>query len=864
MARDKLKRKEAALQSFEQEIQSLNQQMEVLQKDLNQNSNLLKHDCDGVSSAGPSTIFSRTSELQQLEKVLSQLEQENTKTQQTLRKKNGSLSTLRERISVMEVTMKSKGEEVTNRVNNTLNEIQAILKETGISSKDREKYRFKIDSCLEDTCENILNNAKTEKNNVLDEIRSMYENLQAMYSALGRENDFMRIKELIQCSTSPYMLQLQSLTSEYHKILPSYTSAVDRISKISNDARSIIASMDMSLSTIFSDEFIQTIHLVQKWPRRRIPSEKNARSEQKETSRDMRAKKRRQVEELMRALESEENDHLSIVDTDIASINILHSEKYIVPGPNCLSDTHIDGCESELKKLKRIKSEALVSNQISRDEAKQLAQDMHLQGRELLSLCIHSVKRREKVLPKWWDAHVAEDACRAVVSRDCVISVSSSYTKHLNIIRESLDSISSGRKSLGDCLKSIIQCAHRTLLSTVEGDIDANEAYASFDKALSRLPKLSKEHICACLDEMKTLVAAVHDMSQSETEALTVVWQALNVTNNEKGQFWSDLNESAKIFQANKSDDFDSVKKACAEDIEEWVILAIKDSTKVNRMLNDHLLKLSKIHEEVERLRSKQDAKSQIMSLDSELCILCSKLAIFEEKAGNKQRLVTKKLNSSSLLQEERFRKQMQNNFSSKLYALVKLLNDWQFMEGKSFDEKMLSEDVNVFIKNPDQCGNWIEKRTAFMHLKTIQQKSRRNPPDASAPELNSGTKLRSQSSSSNNREKSRRDALQREKVANKRDPKLHNNTKGHQQSTPIQRTPHGFSIQKKQILRERNESSPQNRLDKTPTQRKFKKGMTVDTTATILEDDGSSPVLPFGQVLAKTPIQKENIRYEY
>ena len=106
--------------------------------------------------------------------------------------------------------------------------------------------------------------------------------------------------------------------------------------------------------------------------------------------------------------------------------------------------------------------------------------------------------------------------------------------------------------------------------------------------------------------------------------------------------------------------------KACAEDIEEWVIFAIKEATKVNRKLNDRLLKLSKTHQEVERLRSKQDAKSKIMSLDYELCILNSKLAEFEEKAGNTQRLVNKKMNSSSLLEEERFQKQMQNNFSAK------------------------------------------------------------------------------------------------------------------------------------------------------------------------------------------------------
>ena len=81
---------------------------------------------------------------------------------------------------------------------------------------------------------------------------------------------------------------------------------------------------------------------------------------------------------------------------------------------------------------------------------------------------------------------------------------------------------------------------------------------------------------------MNTLIVAVDDMSQSEIEALTVVWEALNVPNGEKGQFWSDVKELAKTFQSLKHNGFDTVRKACAEDIKEWVISAIKEGIKVN------------------------------------------------------------------------------------------------------------------------------------------------------------------------------------------------------------------------------------------------------------------------------------------
>ena len=96
--------------------------------------------------------------------------------------------------------------------------------------------------------------------------------------------------------------------------------------------------------------------------------------------------------------------------------------------------------------------------------------------------------------------------------------------------------------------------------------------------------------------------------------------------------------------------------RACTADTEEWLLVSVKEAQKVHRKLSISLLKLNKIHDEVERLSAKQGTKSKIMSLDSELCILSAELAEFEERANSKQRL-TKKTNSSSLLKEERFRK---------------------------------------------------------------------------------------------------------------------------------------------------------------------------------------------------------------
>jgi hypothetical protein len=129
------------------------------------------------------------------------------------------------------------------------------------------------------------------------------------------------------------------------------------------------------------------------------------------------------------------------------------------------------------------------------------------------------------------------------------------------------------------------------------------------------------------------------------------------------------------------------------------------------------LFKLEQIHQEVETLRSKQDIKSRIISLDSEVRILSAKLSDFEDTKCGKNRLLTKKTGSGSLLKEERFRKQMQGKFTSKLEQLAGLLRTWIETEGDPFNVDMLSDEVIRLLENSDHMDSWVEKRTEFMHL---------------------------------------------------------------------------------------------------------------------------------------------------
>jgi hypothetical protein len=342
--------------------------------------------------------------------------------------------------------------------------------------------------------------------------------------------------------------------------------------------------------------------------------------------------------------------------------------------PNTLSVKFLDDCERDTKLLRMMKSTKLVTNASARDRAQGLAREMHLSSADIMELVTQLLEKRLKQLPHWWSLQVADEVGRCITTANGHVGVNAIFTKHLEIIAQSLEDISESRRALSETMKSVIETAHKTLLTTVEGEINASEAYASFHEALFRLPPLSSDHMKACIDELNVLITAAEAMTQSEIEALTVVWEALNVGSNERGQFWSEADQSITSLHTKAENPFDSVLKSCTGETEEWLISSIKDATTVYRVLNVRLFKLCKIHDEVEKQRQKQDTKSKIMSLDSEIRVLCAKLAEFEETASGKQRLTTKKVNSAHLLKEEKFRKQMQGRFASKLENLGKLL----------------------------------------------------------------------------------------------------------------------------------------------------------------------------------------------
>ena len=393
-----------------------------------------------------------------------------------------------------------------------------------------------------------------------------------------------------------------------------------------------------------------------------------------------------------------------------------------------LSDAFLSKCEEEVSSLRLKKARVLVRNTEVRSEVYKLVQEMNLGEDDVLNLSLHSIRQRRRKLPDWWDHEIAAGVARCVVLSTGLVNATQAFSKHLEMVFESLESVANGRRKLSTVLRDIVMRAQKTLLDTVEGEIDVSDAYASFHDALFRLPPLSKEFVDACISEIETLISGVEAMAQSEIEALTVVWEALNVSISTRGKFWSEIEDSTKTIESSARSPFDEVLQASALDKEQWVLATVKNSLSSYKKLETRLFRLERIHQEVEKRRSSQDSKSKIISLDSELRILSARLSDFEDKKCNKQRLLTKKSGSAALLKEERFRKQMQGKYTSTLEQLVRLLKKWKEEEGAGFDPNLLSDEVRALVKASQGASSWVEKRTEFMHLRMTKSAIKRKP----------------------------------------------------------------------------------------------------------------------------------------
>lgn len=846
MMDETLKRKDAALMSFENEIESLNKQITVLSQD--RESRKSTSPSLVTKDATNSTVNSLKDRIMYLEQENNNLASDSEQRRRDLNKCEKELCIMKEKFTVLEVTLRHSGVQVKTKIEETIKELQVIWELIGISSQDRELVRHRIDSCLEFSCSDELQVAKELKQKYEEDINNSEEEISKICKALGVQTEVHWVISKMK-KTSSLIDQLKVLQDELMKLRPTYMDAIQRRSKIALELKSLMDTMRMNPKDLSSN--LSRLLSLEKQATLQSSVSSNSSSKEINLGRKRRETQFKHVEDMVKALEFASATTMD--DNTFHQENDNAFDEQYLDEANSLSDEYLEKCQCDLKILTMKRAEIKVTNQTLRESAKGLANNMHLRGRELLSLSLQSMKKRDKEIPSWWNSQIAEFVCRSIVSKDGVVEVNDLYTKHLSIIHEALQNTSIGRRELSITLRDIVHRTHESLLHTVEAQLEDNEAYTYFDEALARLPPFSKEYVAACIDEMRTLIAAVDAMYQSEVEALTVVWDALNVRNSEKGDFWGQVEESSKELSLQMQNPFESVLKACKNDVEEWLYGAVKEAQTIYRSLNAGVIKLNKIHEEVERLSEKQSVKSKIISIDSELRVLSIKLGEFEEKANSRQRL-TQKSNSASLLKEERFRKQMQNEFSSKLKTLWELLSRWESIEGSKFDEKLLSNEVSLLLEN-DKIEEWVQRRTAFMHLKTVQQKSTRKhltpnsspkrPKTSDSTLSASSNSIRPKTSNTISSNKRRhitraRSTTSQNQNLRKESPSFQNNLKVLSPATNQRKT------QSQHIL---SKSTSNSKSDK-------KNG----------GNDNTSPPLannPFGRILAKTPTsEKENFKF--
>ena len=404
---------------------------------------------------------------------------------------------------------------------------------------------------------------------------------------------------------------------------------------------------------------------------------------------------------------------LGFADVDLP----VNLQRLIIQASNAsstgdLTPDFLSRCEEELSRLRIQKSEVLVQNNLRQNEVTDILKEMNISDSEAQNFILQATEKRNGGLPNWWNTEDAQQVCQTMIGEPSIPKATKGYSDHLTIIHETVKTNADVRRALSEGLYELVERAHQTLLSTVKGGHDAAEACASFQEALLRLPKLSKEYIGTCLSRIADLILGVDDMIQSEIEALTVVWEALGTDSEDREQFWELVVEGQAATDS-------SIFGGILTESTGWLYSTAKQGQEAYTSLDKKLFKLQTVHEQVETLGARQDAKSKVLSLDSEVRLLNAQLAEFEEKKCSKDRLLSRQTASSQLLREERYRKQMKAKFTSKLEQLAELLKIWNEKNSKDFDPSILSDDVRMLLQNT----SWIWERNELMHLRTTKSK---------------------------------------------------------------------------------------------------------------------------------------------
>jgi hypothetical protein len=842
-AKDILLRKDSTLRSFENEIMMQNEKFDALTKSLERRKKLMSSD-DNESDPFE-FIHSLEEEVSLANKKLEACLVEKASVMTELEKTRDALSMEEEQHAKVEEQMallrsQQKLTESTDETAQMLRQLQEVMAAIGMSREERDTVRMKLEHCVEDACARMLDDAKTQRDRKSQQVDSLRKRLVQMHDALGVE---------LQLPATQHSLsnELATLESKLRKIQPQFNAAVERRSRLLNDVTNLASDFgETNLSGNLRQLVQQNSTLGAK--RARPHSITAQQRVSMASSREGRAKLLQNVEAMINGLETIKEE--TIAD-DMPSASELTLMK-----PGSLSDAFLDDCEREIKKMKHVRSDRLLSNVEKCDHVRSMTKQMHVGKNDLPPIIAYGLRKRKQGVPSWWDEGTTEMVYSALFRQGSIL-VNESFTDHLTLMLQTLQAISHGRQLLSSALRTVIDESHGALLATAEGCgmVNAEDLSRSLQEALQHLPPLSKEHSKACIDEMQMLNEAAEAVAQSEVETLTVLWEGLNVSSNQRGKFWGELEDSTTKLQMKTAGPFDHILRECPPEVEEWVLKSISDATKVQKLLRIRVMKLKRIQEEVERLKKKQEAKNGIMSLNSELNVLNAKLVDFEEKASDKQRLLNKKANSSSLLEEERYRKQMQAMFVSKLEALRQELTVWEENEGQIDDADMLSEVVKSMLENSHRIDAWMNEKTRLMHLRTTKTSRLRenmiaersastgSRPGSASTSRSKGSPSKSQSTFNQSSRQTRSTSSTSDKYSSKSYKTSPSDSSSSSNASERQ------SKRNKPLLSSSLNPQEQSR-DVTP-----KKPLRVNTSS-----DKAPVLLPFGDLLSDTPSkEKEN-----
>ena len=341
-----------------------------------------------------------------------------------------------------------------------LSDLQKIWAEVGLPMNQRQVVRERLKNCVEDACSNMLAEASRLRDDKREEVEKLQSKLQAMHALLGTMDSYSSITSVSQSIED----QTKALNYCINEIRHEFENALARCKALITSTNALVSELNLDENAISPNLKQLLLHGKQ----------------------------------------------------------LLKSSSSSASSEPILCDSFLDSCEKEIKKLKLLKSDRLLSTVDLFNKLRSIAAEMDASPKELTSMALYCIKRRS-YLPEWWSSRVWEQVEGAFSKQGSDQTATEAFIAHLKLLVDTTESITHGRRLLSDALKAVVDESHEVILATAEGcEMDVMDLYQSLQDTLSRLPPLSKQHVKGCLDEMKMFTAAAESIAQSEIETLTV------------------------------------------------------------------------------------------------------------------------------------------------------------------------------------------------------------------------------------------------------------------------------------------------------------------------------------------------------